>query len=79
MIQIIEVKLGINEKLMKSKCEWIIESWKAFDVKLDGSSPFESLKRFGINAKNAIEDKNTFQSQFNAWINDQQVCLGNCV
>lgn len=72
--QSIELKLEANEDSIKAKCEWIALSWINFDIRLDGTSPFEVANKYGFILKNSWEDELIYDSQAVAWINEQQVC-----
>ncbi|XP_035714329.1 uncharacterized protein LOC110858253 isoform X2 [Folsomia candida] len=71
--QSIELKLEANEDSIKAKCEWIALSWINFDIRLDGTSPFEVANKYGFILKNSWEDELIYDSQAVAWINEQQV------
>ncbi|CAL8109862.1 unnamed protein product [Orchesella dallaii] len=70
--QFAEIKLELNEDGISAKSEWVIESWTSFDIRLDGSTPFDGAKSFGGLLKQSWDDPQTFYSQISGWIDEQQ-------
>ena len=68
-----ELKLEANEDSINGKCEWTTLSWINFDIRLDGSSPFDVANKFGFVLKNYWEDEIVYDSQAIGWVNEQQV------
>jgi hypothetical protein len=73
IFQLAEFKLEMNEDSINAKCEWVVISWVNYDIRFDGSSPFEEARKVGFILKNSWDDEVTYHSQAAGWVNDQQV------
>ena len=69
----VELKVELNDDGIGLKCDWVVESIAEFDVRLEGTTPFDNLQKFGFLVKNSFDDDAAYHSQVTLYSNANQV------
>ena len=65
--------MEVNDKGFGLKCDWVVESFATFDIRLEGTIPIPSLQRVGFLLKNSFEDDAAYHSQVSFYSDEKQV------